>query len=64
MASLIPRLPSGKVPKPAPSSIEAENERARGSPVVTRPGYLLAFLILTCFATGYAIYWLLGSMRM
>jgi hypothetical protein len=34
-----------------------------GSPVVNRPGWLLAALILTCAAMGYAIYWLLKSMR-
>lgn len=33
----------------------------RDSPVVTRPGYFLALLILSCVATGYAIYWLLKS---
>ena len=57
-------MPPGPSARPKSVSIESENERARGSPVVTRPGYLLAALILTCFATGYAIYWLLGSMRM
>jgi serine/threonine-protein kinase len=45
------------------ASNEAENERKRGSPVVARPGSLLLALILTCFATGYAIFWLLTSMK-
>ena len=38
-------------------------DERRGSPVVRRPGWFLAALILTCVATGYAIYWLLKSMK-
>jgi len=35
-------------------------ERGRGAPV-QRTGLLLAVLIASCLATGYAIFWLISS---
>ncbi len=37
-------------------------DRPRGAPV-QRTGLLLALLISSCLAMGYAIYWLLHSAR-